>query len=352
MTTSRRRRGFERARHFFRAVALDDVADLDVVVVLDADAALESFANFADVVLEALEGRNGAVERFDAVANDPHAALPIDHTTADCAARDRSDTRDLEYLAHLGFAQNDLPLLGAKHAFHCGTDVGDRLVNDAVQLDIHAFTFGSAPGVVVRTNVEADDDRTRRLREQDVALGDRANTAVDDFDLHLARRQAAERVGERLGGTALVRLDENIQRVGDAGRGLRHEVFERDAAARAATTLCFAIETLATLRHFTCSGSIFDNEELIAGHGDPLEAEDLHWNRGAGFLHLLATLVEQRANATRVHAADEVVTDAERAVLHEHRRDRSLARIELRFDHRSLRTATRVRLEIEDFGLK
>ena len=32
---------------------LDDVADLDVVEVLDADTALEPFAHFADVVLEA-----------------------------------------------------------------------------------------------------------------------------------------------------------------------------------------------------------------------------------------------------------------------------------------------------------
>ena len=36
------------------------------------------------------------------------------------------------------------------------------------------------------THVEADDDGARRAREQDVALGDRADAAVNDFDLHFA----------------------------------------------------------------------------------------------------------------------------------------------------------------------
>ena len=121
----------------------------------------------------------------------------------------------------------------------------------------------------------------------------------------------------------------------DARRRLRHEVFERDAAARAATALRFAIETFATLRDFARRRRVFDDEQLIAGHRHALEAEDLHRNRRAGALHRLAALVEQRAHAAGVHAADEVVADLERAVLDEHRRDGTLARIELRFDDRA-----------------
>jgi hypothetical protein len=48
--------------------------------------------------------------------------------------------------------------------------------------------------------VEADDDRARRLGEQDVALGDRADAALDDVDAHLGVGELAERVGERLAG--------------------------------------------------------------------------------------------------------------------------------------------------------
>ena len=108
----------------------------------------------------------------------------------------------------------------------------------------------------------------------------------------------------------------------NARRRLRHEVLERDAAARAATALRFAIETLAALRDFARRRGIFDDEQLIARHRNALEAENLHRDRRTRALHRLAALVEQRAHAAGVHAADEVVADLERAVLHEHRRDR------------------------------
>src|SRR5206468_2436358 len=99
---SGRGRGFERTRHLFGAVALDHVPNLEVIVILDAKAALESFTHFAHVVLEALERRERPVEYLDAVADDADAPLAIDHAAANRAARDRADARDLEYLAHLG----------------------------------------------------------------------------------------------------------------------------------------------------------------------------------------------------------------------------------------------------------
>ena len=178
------------ARPIPGAIALDDVADLDVVEVLDADTALEPFAHFAHVVLEALERRERAVEHLDAVANDAHAALAVDDAAADRAAGDRSDARDLEHLAHFGFAEHDFALFGTQHAFHRGANVGHRFVDDAVQLDLDAFALGRRARVVVGTHVEADDDRARRPREQDVALGDRADAAVNDFDLHFAASTA------------------------------------------------------------------------------------------------------------------------------------------------------------------
>ena len=56
----------ERPRDFFLAVALDHVADLDVVEVLDADAALVAFLHFLHVVLEAAQRRDGARVDLDA----------------------------------------------------------------------------------------------------------------------------------------------------------------------------------------------------------------------------------------------------------------------------------------------
>src|SRR5512143_1943953 len=85
------RRGLERARDFLGAIALDDVADLDVVEVLDANAALEAFAHLAHVVLKALERGNRAVEHLHAVADDTDTALPVDHAAPHRAAGDRAD---------------------------------------------------------------------------------------------------------------------------------------------------------------------------------------------------------------------------------------------------------------------
>src|SRR5262249_54004008 len=54
------RRRLERPLDLFHAERLDPVTDLQVVEVLDADAALEPFADLAHVVLEALEARERA----------------------------------------------------------------------------------------------------------------------------------------------------------------------------------------------------------------------------------------------------------------------------------------------------
>src|ERR1041385_6295306 len=240
----------ERARDLFGAIALDDVAHLDVVEVLDRDTALEAFAHLANVILEPLERRDGAVEHFDPFANDAHPTLSIDDAAPHRTTGDRSDPRNLEYLAHLGFAEDDFALFGPEHSFHRRADVGHRFVDDAVQLDVDAFAFRRGARVVVRAHVEADDDRARRLREQNVALGDCADTAMHDVDVDFGGRQSGQCVGQRFGRAALIGLDENVERVHAAGGGLRHEVLERHAAASSTTASGFAIETLAPMRHF------------------------------------------------------------------------------------------------------
>ena len=83
--------------------------------------------------------------------------------------------RHLEHLAHLGLAEHDFLLVRAQHALERGAHVGHRLVDDLVQLDLDALALGRRARLVVRAHVEADDDRAGRLREQDVALGDRAD---------------------------------------------------------------------------------------------------------------------------------------------------------------------------------
>ena len=104
-----------------------------------------------------------AVEHLDAVADDAHATLAVDDAAANRAAGDRADARDLEHLAHLGLAEMTSRSFGTEHAFHRRANVGHRLVDDAVELDVDAFALGRRARVVVRAHVEADDDRARRL---------------------------------------------------------------------------------------------------------------------------------------------------------------------------------------------
>jgi len=48
-------RRLEGARHFLDLVRLEEISDLDIVEVLDADTAFETFLDLADVLLEPLE---------------------------------------------------------------------------------------------------------------------------------------------------------------------------------------------------------------------------------------------------------------------------------------------------------
>src|SRR5207249_9217159 len=127
-------------------------------------------------------------------------------------------------------------------------------------------------------DVEANDDRARRFGEQNVALRDRADAAVYDFDLHLSGGELGERIGERLRRAALVGLDENAQRALLAGGRLRHEIFERDSAARGAAALCLAVESLSPLSDISRGGGVLDDQKLVAGHRYPFDTEDLRRN--------------------------------------------------------------------------
>src|SRR2546423_3600677 len=101
------RRG-QRARHLLLAVALEDIANLNVIEILDADSALESLADFLDIILEAAKRSDRADVNLDAVANDAHSSLPVDDTAADRAASDDPHTRHLEQLANFRLAEDDL----------------------------------------------------------------------------------------------------------------------------------------------------------------------------------------------------------------------------------------------------
>ena len=73
---------------FLLGVTLDDVADLDVVEVLDVQAAVHTGADFLDVVLVTLQGAECARVNHDTVANDTDLGVAGDLAVQDHAASD------------------------------------------------------------------------------------------------------------------------------------------------------------------------------------------------------------------------------------------------------------------------
>ena len=84
----------------------------------------------------------------------------------------------------------------------------------------------------------------------------------------------------------------------------------------------------------------------------PLRPRTSTGTDGPGFLHALALVVLHRANLAPLLADDEDVALAQGAVLHQNRRHRAAADIELRLDHRTLGGAVGVGLQFEDLGLQ
>jgi len=139
-------------------VVLDLVADLDVVEILEADTALETFADFGGIVFESTQRRDVAFPRDYPVANKTRARVALDNAVDHHAAGHGADTRDAENLAHVGLAENLLPLDFLQHADHGGLNFFFDLVDDRMQANVDAFLFRQFIGARFRTHIEADDD--------------------------------------------------------------------------------------------------------------------------------------------------------------------------------------------------
>src|SRR3712207_653981 len=206
-TTLFRSRG-SRARLLAYLEGLDDVLELDVVERPETDTALVALADLGHVVLEATQRLDGEVVGDDhAVADQPGLRVPVDRPAADDGTGDVADARHPEDLADLRRAELDLLVLRLEHALEGRLDLLDRLVDDRVVPDVDALAVGQLGGLTLGPDVEAQDDDVVGQRQVDVALGDRADAAVDDpqrdvvahLDLHqglleIGRASCRERV--------------------------------------------------------------------------------------------------------------------------------------------------------------
>src|SRR4051812_33457605 len=104
-----------RRSHPLGRVHLHDVALDQVVPPFEQDAALEAFADFVHVVLEATQRADAAFPQLLAAALEARPVAAMDHTIGDDAAGDGASA-SLDRLANLGVAVDDLLVARLEHA--------------------------------------------------------------------------------------------------------------------------------------------------------------------------------------------------------------------------------------------
>src|SRR5690554_367224 len=339
----------QRALDALDAETFDDIADAHVLVLLEGHAAFLTGRHFLDLVLEALERRELALVDHHVVADQAHAGTALDQALGDPAAGDLADLGDVEDLEDLGVADEGLAALRLQQPRHRRLHVIHEVVDDVVVADLDAIATGEVLRLLVGADVEADDDGVRCCRQGDVGFSDAADAAHQDLGRDFLGGELVERGVDGLDGTLHVALDDERELGDTRGLELAHHLLE--AGGTAALHL-LADETLAVLGNLAGPGFGLDDGEAIAGAGHAGETEDLDRGRGAGFLDLLALVVDQHADAGELGTGDEDVTDAQGAALHQHRCHRTAAAVELGFDDEALGPAVARHLELQHLGLQ
>ena len=266
----------------------------------------------------------------------------------DHAAGDRAEPGDLEQRAHLGLPEDLLGRDRGEHPDERLLDVLRELVDDAVRADVDALALGELARLAARPHVEADHERVRGGCEVDVVLGDPADAGVDDVDPNLGVLDLAELAQERLDGALDVALQDDVEVLHGTGLHLLEERLERHAACLRALRELLAAETLgALLGEILRLALVLDDARQLTRGRRPVEAEDLDRVARPGLLHLLATVVVERAHLAGGVPCDDRVADAERPALDEHGGDGPASHVEPRLDDRPGRVGLRVRAKVE-----
>ena len=165
---------------------------------------------------------------------------------------------------------------------------------------------------------------------------------MSSFEMRLTR------VDDRFDRALHVALDDEreLDRLVVLGR---EHVLEADRRAGGALGV---EQALAIGRDLTRTRVVLDHREGIARRRHAGQAEHLDRDRGSGFLHLTALVVDHRADLAARRADDEDVADLERAALDQHGRERTAALVELGLDHDGFGRAIGVGFQFEQFGLE
>ena len=212
--------------------------------------------------------------------------------------------------------------------------------------------LGQVTSLAVGTNVEADDGGVGRRRQRDVVLRHATDRAVHEGQLHLVALQALQALGDGFERTLHVGLQHQVQGGHFAGLDLREHVLQLHATLNAGVAaLGLGAQTLFA-RFADGSGGLFvgSHTELVTGVGHARQTEHLHGGGGAGFLDLLALVVDHGAHASPRTAGHDGVAHLERSLVDEDGRHGTTTGVEVGFQHHTLGAAGRVRRELFDLG--
>src|SRR5512133_1755069 len=326
-------------------VGFDLVAFLDVLEVVQADAALVAGRDRAGVILEAAQGSDPPVVDDHAVADQAGLGPAGDLTRGDVRPGDHADPRHPEGLADLGGAELALLVLGGEQALEGPLDVLHHLVDDRVQADVDAVAVGQVPGGRGGPHREADDDRPGHRGQGDVVLGDGPGRLVQHPQPDLGDLDPPQGVVDGLDRAHHVGLDDQRQLLELALADPGEQVLQARGPAGRDGRL--ALAGLPGLGDPAGDALVGDRPDLVAGAGRGREADDHdRLGRGGGG-DLLAVLVEHGPDPPEGGAGGHRVPDVQGAPAHEDRRHRAAALVQVGLDDRALGAPVRVGLEVQ-----
>ena len=214
--------------------------------------------------------------------------------------------RHAEDLADLGLAGDDLFELRGEQAEHGGLDVLDQLVDDLVGPDLDVLVLGQLPRAAVGADVEADDRRVRGLGELDVVLGDAADAAVHERELHVVALELAQALGDASSEPCTSAFSTRLS-VAVSPRWSCSKRSSSRAPPAATIGWCPVSRTRCaraspSVRAFA---EVAGDAHLVAGLRGLGEPEHLHGRRRPGHLDRLAAVVHERLDLAPRRAGDD-----------------------------------------------
>ena len=317
---------------------------------LERHTALEAFLHLLDVFLVVLQAAQLALVHDHVIAQQADLSVTLHLAVGDVRTSDDARTGDLHDRTHLGVAQDDLLVLGGEQTLHGQLHVLDGLVDDGVQAHIDLFALGGLTGGGVGADVEADDDGVEGAGQVDVVLGDGAGSGVQHAHADFVVGELLHGLLDGLDGALHVCLDDQVQRGLLAGLQVGEQALH---AHLGHGSLAGSLQLgLALLGDLTGQVIVTNGDHLITRGGHLVEAHDLHRHGGAGFLDLLAAVVDQRTHTAGGHAGDDVVAHAQGTILQQHGGQRTTGLVQLRLDDNAAAQTVGVGAQLHGFGLQ